>query len=290
MRWLVSSNGQVAGPMDDTMVSTLVGAGKIAPDAFLREEHGAEWVRLSKTPFAAAIITVATAAPSPPTKVPTQKPDPGLVGLVMFGVGAAVLWAIWTFSLKPALNKPSAPEPIAVPVAGNEPLNNAEKVSQDEAQARRFGFAGRQLFASPTDATCTKADGDKILLAVDELRKDLTQCAQPRAFAPAPQCFALMASAHAHIDWIARQVDTLPSPTWPRESGDRIVDSIALAGDLRLCCCCDQAAARSSCPAARAALDAAPRKIKAWQKQIGKKNDEECVLSQMQMPMLKLGP
>lgn len=74
MRWLVSVNGQVSGPMDEAMTAGLVKAGQIAPDSLLREESGVGWVPIVQTPFgslvqAPGVATGREPVPATPTVV-----------------------------------------------------------------------------------------------------------------------------------------------------------------------------------------------------------------------------
>ena len=89
MRWLVSVDGQVSGPMDEAMVATLVNAGPITNNAMLREENGVGWVRLSKTPFAppAAFSAAELAATRPPSVSPMR--------VVAFLIAGAVAYFVW---------------------------------------------------------------------------------------------------------------------------------------------------------------------------------------------------
>jgi uncharacterized protein DUF4339 len=61
MRWLVNSNGQTSGPMDDAMVTALIRAGQLGESSLLREESSESWMPLAQTPFVAVV-----AAPAPP--------------------------------------------------------------------------------------------------------------------------------------------------------------------------------------------------------------------------------
>lgn len=66
MRWLVNSNGQTSGPMEEAMVFTLVGSGQIGRDAVLRRETESTWLPISETPFAMNIARSTTVAQQTP--------------------------------------------------------------------------------------------------------------------------------------------------------------------------------------------------------------------------------
>jgi len=90
MRWLVSVDGQVSGPMDEAMVRTLVLAGNIPPDAMLREENGVGWTRLNQTRFAMpeAFSEAELATIRPPSAISPFR-------VVAFLVAAAVAYVVW---------------------------------------------------------------------------------------------------------------------------------------------------------------------------------------------------
>lgn len=185
------------------------------------------------------------------------------------------------------------PPMLAVPATASlhqqaEALANAGAVA-DAARAQiKNDLANRKpLFAPPTSASCTKADGEKILRGIDELRADAARCEQQPAVSLDPGCMQLLSRSFAHIDWVLKQVDTLPMPPSPPGSLDRALDTISVVDDLKTCCSC-VANARNSCGAARAALDASANKIKEWEQRIGAKDDDDCMLSPLQMPMMQL--
>lgn len=97
MRWLINSKGQTSGPMDESMVQTLVDAGQISPDALMRGETALQWVPLSRTPFARA------GAQSVQPELPHGVPKPwfdannlslGQALLLLLGVVAAAIGGV----------------------------------------------------------------------------------------------------------------------------------------------------------------------------------------------------
>ena len=109
MRWLVNTNGQTSGPMDEAMVRTLVDAGQVAPNAQLREENGIVWIPLNRTPFAAqpGFTAAETAAARP---APTS---PVLIFSIVLLIGACAAWFLTT------LGGQGGPKQLAAPVAAD---------------------------------------------------------------------------------------------------------------------------------------------------------------------------
>lgn len=64
MRWLIDTNGNTSGPMDDAMVAALVKAGEIGAGSLFREETGTAWLGFDQTPF--AYIAKASQPPAQP--------------------------------------------------------------------------------------------------------------------------------------------------------------------------------------------------------------------------------
>lgn len=158
MRWLVSVDGQVSGPMDEAMVRTLVLAGHIPPDGMLREENGVGWVPLRSTPFARLGATIA-----PPTTdaLPMNSPNVTLVqALVVVGIGAFAITAYVTCG-----NHSSSSNNSPVPLAPATP-DPSEAWAASQISVKRelkapssADFGGWREHQDPKEQCTLLADG-----------------------------------------------------------------------------------------------------------------------------------
>lgn len=128
MRWLVDSNGQTSGPMDEAMLVALVKAGQIAPDAMVRQEADVAWEPIAQTRFAPP----QQAQPEPvlPTKEQQRFAANKISTAQGCGIGVAVIagiavvGALAVFSTgssdkgPPALPKAPAVATVATPSPG----------------------------------------------------------------------------------------------------------------------------------------------------------------------------
>jgi hypothetical protein len=180
---------------------------------------------------------------------------------------------------------------LAAPTAASldqqaEALANAGAIADEaRAQMKNDLTNRKRLFAPPTAATCTKADGEKILRGIAELRADAARCQQQPAISLDPGCMQLLSRSFAHVDWVTKQVDTLPIPPSPPGSLDRALDTNSVVDDIKDCCSCD-VEAKKSCGPVIASLDASARKIREWEQRIDAKDDDECIMSDLQRPMM----
>jgi len=208
-----------------------------------------------------------------------------------FGYGAYSIYDC-SRSVSSAMNKQ---EDNATPASSADPLASAAQAlavageSADSARdTAKHDLASRKpLFAVPTSATCTKIDGDKLLVGLRELRADAVRCGQRPAASLDPACMQLLSASFAHVDWVIKQINTLPIPPVAPGSSDKAVDTFDISDDLKTCCSCI-ATARASCAPAEARIDKASQAVRAWETRVGAKNDDECVMSDLQMPMMHL--
>jgi len=169
MRWMVNTNGQTSGPMDEAMVVTLVRAGQIGSDAMLREESGAAWITIDRSPFARLVqpASVATA--------PALAPRQGVTRLQVLSVICAGLFAVYFYATcgdshhasansDPVPPLPAAPQPVAEPTPRNDAT--AAWVMAEEFVKKHLKAPGSADFGHVLDGTfqkpadCCKAIGD----------------------------------------------------------------------------------------------------------------------------------
>jgi GYF domain 2 len=139
MRWLVNSNGQTSGPMEEAMLAALVKAGQIAADAMVREETDIAWEPIAQTKFAVPSAQSADALlPRVKTK---QKPwfDPNnltfgqgllaVIGILGFAV-AGVTTLVHEANDDPVPPLPAAPEAVATPTPEPAPPTHGELLAR----------------------------------------------------------------------------------------------------------------------------------------------------------------
>ena len=138
MRWLVNSNGQTSGPMEEAMLGALVKAGQIAPDAMVREETDIAWEPIAQTQFALPEVKAADAQPPPAKK--KQKPwfDPnnltlgqGLLAVIgVLGFAVALIVLLLGAKDDPVPPLPAAPETVAAPTPEPAPPTRGELLAR----------------------------------------------------------------------------------------------------------------------------------------------------------------
>jgi len=98
MRWLVNSNGQTSGPMEEAMLAALVHAGQIADDAMVRKEAEDSWQPIAGTHLMAP-ETKPPSLPAAAPKTPTAGSDAlGYVILAIPFFSGLLVW-LWIANL-----------------------------------------------------------------------------------------------------------------------------------------------------------------------------------------------